>query len=439
MYSNALHYIRANKVVFVIVLVLIGGAVATLLVAGTSTKTATAYFDEAKNIYPGDEIRVLGIKVGEVSSVKAVGNQVQVQFDYDSKYQIPANVKAAIMSPTLVATRFIQLDPPYSGQGPTLANHAVIPRNRTVEPIEFDDLKLSLSQLADALGPHGANDHGALNRALNVIAANGRPDGVGQGQNFHDMIVSLSKAAATLSNGRTDLFGTIQNLSILSVGLSQFDNQIVSFDQHLDSVSNDLDSNSEQLKQLLPSIDAATRDVDRFLNDHGGQLTTAVARAASISRALAEERGNLAQVLHIGPNTLTDFTNIFDPRTGELHGAFTTNNTPMMGGPGDTICSLMTSVAAANQQQGQQMCVRYLGPVFAHLASEAPPIGLEPTQVPYGITPPNGDIEQNSRQADSDPSRYGSNSDLPRSTTAEDGNGRSGENRGLLPEGLGGK
>lgn len=402
-------------------------AVAVYMMLGGGTKTGKAYFAEAKNIYAGDAIEVLGIKVGQIDSVKPAGNQVEVDFHYNSKYSLPSDVKAAIMSPTLVSTRFIQLDPPYSGRGPQFPDGGLIPQSRTAAPIEFDELKKSLAQLSDALGPNGVNQQGALNRALTVIDTNGR----GQGQNFHDMITQLSRAAQTLSNGRGDLFGTVRNLAVFSSGLNQFDGQIVEFDNRLNDVSSVLDDNSDQLHHLLPTIDDAAHQVDIFLHDHAGQLSHTVDRASSISRALAQERGNIAQTLHIAPNTLTNFTNIFNPRTGNITAALTSNEgTSQLGGPGDAICEAITAAAAANEQQGQQMCVKYLGPVFAHLATEAPPVGVYALQVPRGVTAPNGDIEQRSHQADTNHSPNGTNSDLPRSTTAN-GGGNSGPGGGL--------
>ena len=49
-----------------------------------------------------------------------------------------------VLNPTLVASRNIQLEPPYKG-GPELADNAVIPIERTQVPVEWDDLRDSIS------------------------------------------------------------------------------------------------------------------------------------------------------------------------------------------------------------------------------------------------------------------------------------------------------
>lgn len=388
-------------------------ALVVLLVhlSGGGQKSGTAYFSEVKGVYPGDAIRVLGMQIGQIDSITPVGDQVEMRFHYDGSYSLPANVHAAILSPTLVATRFVQLDPAYTS-GPALPDGGVIPENRTVVPVEFDELKSQLAQLSDALGPHGVNSTGALNRALTVIDTNGR----GQGQNFHDMVTSLSQAAKTLSDGRGDLFGTVRNLAHFSSALNGYDGQIVEFDHRLADVSSILDDNSDQLDRLLPTLDDAASQVDDFLHQHGHQLTRTVNLAGSISRTLATQRMNIANVLHVGPNALNNFINIFNPRTGTIDPSLSANNVAGLGGPGDAICAAITTAAAADEKQGQNMCVQYLGPVFRHLAMQSPPVGVSPLVVPRGSFPAYGDIEQG--QKDTNYSPNGSDSDLPRSSTA---------------------
>lgn len=362
-------------------------AVVVYLMTGAGTKSGSAYFTEVKNVYPGDAIRLLGLPVGKISKITPVGDQVRVDFTYDSKYSLPADVHAAIMSPTLVATRYIQLAPAYAG-GPTFADGGAIPVQRTAVPVEFDELKNQVSQLDQALGPNGANQTGALNRALTVIDTNGR----GQGQNFHDMIVQLSAAAKTLSDGRGDLFGTVRNLAAFSSVLAGMDGDIVHFNTQLADVSRILDDNDDQLRTLLPQIDQAADSVNRFLDDHGGQLTHTVSDAATISRALAQERDNVAETLRLAGNTVGNLTNVWGPRSLELNGMLVVDQLAKEGSPGGTICSSIAEAGSADPKQAADMCARYLGPLLKYLRQQPPPIGVNPIEVPGdGHTPRNGD------------------------------------------------
>jgi phospholipid/cholesterol/gamma-HCH transport system substrate-binding protein len=415
-------WIRYVAVAVVLIVVVAG----IYLLTGGGTRSGTAYFKSAKSIYPGDTIEILSMPVGQIDKITPDGDKVRVDFHYSSKYSLPANVKAAVMSPTLVATRFIALDPPYTG-GPKLPDGGVIPVENTAVPVEFDELKKQLDQVSDALGPNGVNKDGALNRALGVINKNGMQDGVGQGAPFHDMVTELSKAARTLSDGRGDMFSTVGNLAHFSSVLNQYDSQIVEFQDRLQDVSGILDDNSDQLRQLLPRIDDAGHQVDKFIHDHGDQLSETVDRAGSVSRSLAQVRDQLSQALHIGPTALGDFLNLFHPRTGQIYGDAAVNYADELSAtPGNAVCGLITSAANANELTAQRMCVQQLGPLFSQLSTlqpllqtPIPPSTLPiPLTVPHGSTPSYGDLDSPDHEPNANPSPNGSNSDLPRSSTA---------------------
>jgi phospholipid/cholesterol/gamma-HCH transport system substrate-binding protein len=141
------------------VLVVIGGWL--VYSAGHQGKQVTAYFSQAIGIYPGSDVRILGVQVGKVDSVTPSGSQVKVVMSIQHGITVPARADAVVVSPSVVADRYVQLTPAYTG-GPVLTSGAVIPATRTATPLEVDQLYASLDKLATALGPNGANSHGAL-------------------------------------------------------------------------------------------------------------------------------------------------------------------------------------------------------------------------------------------------------------------------------------
>ncbi len=56
---------------------------------GSGTKTGVAYFDSATSIYPHDKVRVLGMAVGEITSITAEKDRVRIEFTYDSDVPAP--------------------------------------------------------------------------------------------------------------------------------------------------------------------------------------------------------------------------------------------------------------------------------------------------------------------------------------------------------------
>src|SRR6202034_1578282 len=103
----------------------------------TARTVVIGYFDNSSGLFPGDDVRIRGVPVGKVDKIEPQPLRSKITFWFDRKYQVPAEAKAAILSPQLVTGRAIQLTPPYTG-GPTMANGAVIPQDRTAVPVEWD-------------------------------------------------------------------------------------------------------------------------------------------------------------------------------------------------------------------------------------------------------------------------------------------------------------
>lgn len=351
----------------------------TLIVTNPGTRTAVAYFDSVKHLYGGDKVKILGIEVGEITAVVPQDDRVRVEFEYDAEQTLPADVNAVIVSPTLVSTRFLQLDPPYKG-GAELRDGATIPRQRTATPLEYDDLKEQLAKVSNDLGPGGINEQGALNEFLDVGAANAK----GNGEAFRKMVGELSSAVQTLSEGRGDIFGTVKNLQILMSALAGMDKQLASFNKRLGGVGDLLHDNSGELAGALGQIQRAGSEVTRFLRKNRGELSANVSGLAELTRTLAQQRDNLATILHVGPNTLTNFFNIFSPRAPAYTGSLVVDSAMT---PADLVCGAMAVQAAQDAQRGQQWCASYLGPLLNVLRINALPGGVRALTMDGGGRP----------------------------------------------------
>ena len=121
------------KTVLAGLLALVLAAGAVVLVRNTVFKpnTITAYFTSATAIYPGDEVRVSGVKVGTITSIAPQGTKAKMVLAVDRKVPIPADAKAVIVSQNLVGARYVQLAPAYETTGPTMRDGAVIDLDRT--------------------------------------------------------------------------------------------------------------------------------------------------------------------------------------------------------------------------------------------------------------------------------------------------------------------
>ena len=163
---DVLSRVGGRAVAVVVALLLVVTVYVVWLRDDTETKTLTAHFPRAVSIYEGSDVRILGVNVARVTAVTPEGNSVRVDMEYDAQYKVPEDAKAVIVTPTLVADRFVQLTPAYHSGDGLMADGADIPLPDTGVPVELDRIYASLRDLSEALGPNGVNNDGTLDHVL---------------------------------------------------------------------------------------------------------------------------------------------------------------------------------------------------------------------------------------------------------------------------------
>ncbi|MGR6319774.1 MCE family protein [Micromonospora soli] len=279
----------------------------------TPQRRVVAYFTRAVGVYPGSDVRVLGVRVGEVEKVVPQGTTVRVEMRYDPALRVPADAQALIVPPSVVSDRYVQLTPAFTG-GPDLADGAEIPVARTAAPMEIDDIYAALDEFNKTLGPQGANADGALSD----LVATGRANLEGNGQHLHDTLDGLSRALDTLSTGRGDLFGTVVNLQRFTTTLARSDEQVRRFNQQLADVAEQLAGEKEELAAALRNLATALAEVTTFVRQNRSALTSNVTALADITRVLVRQQQAMIQILDVAPLAVGNLNLAYNPRSGTL-------------------------------------------------------------------------------------------------------------------------
>ncbi|MCA1280387.1 MCE family protein [Saccharopolyspora sp. 7B] len=300
----------------------------------------TAYFERAVGLYPQSSVRVLGVEVGRVTSVRPEGGRVRVELSVDRELRVPAAAGAVVVAPSLVSDRYVQLTPAYEG-GPELAPGAVLGTDRTMVPADLDDLYRSANALTEALGPDGANRDGALSDLLGTAAANLD----GNGAKLNETVRRLGELSATLDGSHDDLFATVDHLNEFTATLAANDAQVRDFHTRLADVSGFLADERQQTAAALSSLTAALTELDGFVRDNRESVTANVDQLADVTRALVEQREALGEVLDIAPTGMSNFINAYDAASGTV--AVRANINELTFPPVLLVCKLLESAARA--------------------------------------------------------------------------------------------
>lgn len=304
----------SSRPLILVVVVLLLAATAFAFLGGPSTKTFTAHFDRAVSIYPGSDVRVLGVTVGEVTAVIPEGDSVRVEMEYDDQYTLPADAQAVIITPTLVADRFVQITPVWREGDRALADGAEIALDRTASPVELDRIYASLDELSTALGPNGANQNGSLDTLLEASATTLD----GQGARANQMILDMSKAADTFGNASGEMFATVRNLDAFTTELARNDRTVQRFITQLTAASGTLAGEREELSAALEALAGALVTVRTFVRDNRDQVTGEVEDLTAVLDVLVKEQDSLATALEKGPLGASNLALAFDSTTGSI-------------------------------------------------------------------------------------------------------------------------
>jgi phospholipid/cholesterol/gamma-HCH transport system substrate-binding protein len=299
-------------IVIAVVLVLV---VSAFLVfhQGTKTQRVTAYFDRTVSIYKGSELRVMGVKIGTVTAVVPEGDRVRVAMTYDAEYKLPADAKAAIITPTLTADRFVQIAPAYT-KGPVMRDNAKIALKKTGTPVELDRIYQSLSDLTQALGPNGANKNGALDDLLTA----GTKALKGNGKLGNQTLLNLSAAVQTFGDSSGPLFDSVKNMSQLTNTLAANDRVVNGFMGDLTSVSTQLADERGNLSKALAALAAAVGTVRSFVHDNKGMVERNVRQLSDVLGVLAKQKESLNTVARLGALGLGNLTLAYDQKSGSI-------------------------------------------------------------------------------------------------------------------------
>ena len=385
----------------VLALSLIGGVAVVIGRTFFRPTAITAYFTTATAIYPGDEVRIAGVKVGTIESIRPVGTQATMTLHVDRGIRVPADAKAVIVAQNLVSARYVQLTPAYES-GPAMGDGAVIPVERTAVPVEWNEVKEQLMRLATELGPQGGVSTGSVGRFIDSAAT--ALDG--NGDKLRQTLAQLSGVGRILADGSGDIVNTITNLQTFVTALRDSNEQIVQFQDRFATLTSVVDDSRSDLDAALRNLSDVVGETTRFIEGTRDRTAEQIQRLSNVTQNLSDHRLALENVLHIAPHSIANAVNMFDPRTGAASGVFVLNN---MSNPVWFVCGMIGALENVTSPETGKLCAQYLGPglrlanfnnlpfpVSLFLSSNPPPYMLrysEPELMPGAAGPEPGPPE----------------------------------------------
>ncbi len=279
----------------VVVLALVAAGLVAML-SGPGSYRVSAMFPDAPGIYPGNAVKVLGVRVGKVDSITPSVDGVKVVMQVEKTTKLPAGVKAYLMAPNVVNDRFIELDPGYTG-GSTLPAGTTLPVEQAVVPQSVDQIVASIDRLATDLGPSGANEDGSLSRLLRSIAQTLG----GSGGSLNGSVRNLGKVFAAVSDHTDEVTSMLNDLGGVTHAAAGVSGKYQQLAGDLAKVSTTLADNDVAIASSVKNLARVLAALNTFVKDNKSQLKDTLGSMSKIAGAVGRQQKALTKTMRLLP------------------------------------------------------------------------------------------------------------------------------------------
>lgn len=270
-----------------------------------ATTHLTADFANIAGMYEGNPITVLGLDVGKVDKIIPRDQYVEVHMTVNGDVKIPKDVRASLITQTLVTDRHIELSPVYTG-GPTLPDNAHLTVQQTHTPVELDETIKAIDQFAAALKPPPGSNVGPLSGTLLYDMVNG------QGEKIRDTLNALSGALKVGVDNKDAVSSIIVKLNELTTMLADNDQSVRDF-------SNKMTQLSQLLAEQAPGLQATLDQLNGFLANTSGtftqyqdQLASSLTGLTAVTDQLRRNAAGVTEIVDVAPLLLQNLDRSMD-------------------------------------------------------------------------------------------------------------------------------
>jgi phospholipid/cholesterol/gamma-HCH transport system substrate-binding protein len=272
-----------------------------------NTITVTAYFPDSAGLFVGNDVGVLGVPIGKITEIEPAGIEVKVTMEVDGDRAIPADAGAAVVARSVATDRYVELTPVYAG-GPKLGDGAEIAREKTVTPVDFDDVLAALNTFATGIS--GSKEG---TKAIQDIINNGEAAFRGNGELFNGTIKSLAEAVTGVSGQRKDLSQTLVSLDILVNEIADNEGTARTFIQQVSRASRMLADERLNFRSALRALDRAVTVVADFAVTNRDQVVDAIGGTSKVFRTMLRKQKQLTEILEVMPLAMQNLTRVVTP------------------------------------------------------------------------------------------------------------------------------
>lgn len=276
--------------IFTVVTVVLTGMLAATIVNASLGNTATyhAIFTDVSGLDKGDDVRVAGVRIGQVDGISLVDNKnAEVTFELAADRKLPASTTATIKYRNLVGQRYIALGEGAGDPNQMLPPGGEIPLTRTAPALDLTALLNGFKPLLRALSPGDVNQ--MAGEIVQVLQ--------GEGGTVDDLLAHTASLTSTLAQRDQVIGEVIDHLNSVLAQVNTHDDQlstlVTTTQQLVSGLSADRGAIGDAVSGLAGLADATTN----LLQQGRQPLKDDITQLGGVATNLAANEGLVDQFL----------------------------------------------------------------------------------------------------------------------------------------------
>jgi phospholipid/cholesterol/gamma-HCH transport system substrate-binding protein len=258
--------------------------------------TYSAQFTEAAGLKPNDEVRVAGVRVGQVEKVELAGDHVLVTFRVQNVkgIRLGSETRAETKIKTLLGAKFLMLQPAGDGE---LQAGAEIPLERTVAPYDVIEAFSDLANTTERI------DTAQLAKALDTLSETFR----NTPEEVQASLTGLSRLSKNVAARDAQLKKLLQHSKVVTKVLADRNKEIIALMRDGSKVFTAIQARRQLVHQLLVTAQGLSAQITALVRQNRKDLAPTLTKVNSVLGTLLENQNSLDQSIRL----LAPFARVF--------------------------------------------------------------------------------------------------------------------------------
>lgn len=241
-----------------------------------------AVFTDATGVLAGDDVRVAGVRVGQIKGVKvdkdkATGQtDALVSFGLDKSIPLHASAHATLRYRNLVGQRYLEIEEA-PGSDRVLPKNSVLPLAQTTPALDLTVLFDGFKPLFTALSPDDVNK--VSYEVIRTLQ--------GEGGTIDSLLGSTASLSTSIAQQDAAIGSLISNLTSVLGTVDERDGQLTNLIDQLQRLTTGLAGDRDAIASSLGNVNALAVSTSTLIANIRPELPTDLAQLSAVTRTLA--------------------------------------------------------------------------------------------------------------------------------------------------------